>query len=774
MERFPVPGRCPERLLRCQLPGSIRSYLGAGQVLWTGMVFDWGVPAWRFPTLIEGAIMLLLSTLLFFLRPGSALHRSFSLLMFLRGTMLTLLVIRSANDEEVLADRVLDYFWFPIFLAGLFFVYSVHERYGAARRLRQPAWTRVPKWLLPPLGLGFLLFQFLDRGPHGPFETWVLAAVQPLTILSYVAIAAFLVEQARRVSPGPQQRSLILVSMGFLLEPVHNVANIFFRVIPDYWFSAPDAILELGIWLATAGTVLFLAKRMFELSRRTRGQFSARTARRYLTLLALPCGTGIFAGSLYFVVGGLPLPPAFPFYAFAVLDAAWGILLVLLVSYALVRFHLFGIEIQVKRAIRQGAVAIVYLAAFLVVFWALPLSTAGKLAAGTLALVPLLFVHAPVRRLGRRIAEVLVPHVTDSPSYLEHRRIEIYREALAEAHRRTQPSGPDIALLEQLRNRFGISRTQHRVLMLLLESESHASQSPVNPSAARFRIERELGRGSSGRALLAHDKVLDRAVVLKQPLAPWLFDEAGRKLFLQEARLAARIQHPNVVTLYEVLPEGETPSLVLEYVPGGNLREVLLRERRLGLDRAVQLALGVLAGVARIHQAGILHRDLKPANILINAEGVAKITDFGVAKPPTEPGRTATNVGGEFQPGTLLYMSPEQVRGVEPDKRSDLFAVGAVLYQMLTGRSYLDFSDLPAYRIRDMIMRDAPRLPADGIPGPFVGVLRKGLAKEPDKRFQSAEEMSRSIESALRSAYASAPVSSRVAYGRRAPAPSKA
>ncbi|HEV8361231.1 MAG TPA: serine/threonine-protein kinase, partial [Candidatus Thermoplasmatota archaeon] len=248
--------------------------------------------------------------------------------------------------------------------------------------------------------------------------------------------------------------------------------------------------------------------------------------------------------------------------------------------------------------------------------------------------------------------------------------------------------------------------------------------------------------------LLALDTRLQRRVVLKQPLGPWLADPTYRKQFLQEARLAARIQHPNVVTVYEVLTEEEPPLLVLEYVDGSNLETELRARGRLPPQEAVRVALEVLAGLERIHAEGIVHRDLKPANILLAADGTAKVTDFGVAQAPREAALAATVMSGGGQPGTLAYMSPEQVRGEDVDARTDLYALAAVLVECLTGAHYAaGWED--EFELRKRILTTPPALDHEGIPAGLAPVLAQALAKRPDERPADARAMARAMRKAV-------------------------
>ncbi len=203
-----------------------------------------------------------------------------------------------------------------------------------------------------------------------------------------------------------------------------------------------------------------------------------------------------------------------------------------------------------------------------------------------------------------------------------------------------------------------------------------------------FRIERELGRGAAGVVYLAHDTKLDRSVAIKSLPAELMENPKARTRFAREARVLASLNHPNIATIYEELQEAEGVGyLILEYVPGQTLAERIAGSR-LKLQEALSIAQQIAEAVAAAHEHDVIHRDLKPGNIKITPEGKVKVLDFGLAKAlggetvdqqstVTEPGRII---------GTPAYMSPEQARGQQTDKRCDIWSFGCVLYEMLTGK----------------------------------------------------------------------------------------
>jgi tetratricopeptide (TPR) repeat protein len=221
---------------------------------------------------------------------------------------------------------------------------------------------------------------------------------------------------------------------------------------------------------------------------------------------------------------------------------------------------------------------------------------------------------------------------------------------------------------------------------------------PLTPGDALFeyRVTRALGQGAFGTVYLAQDTLLDRPVAIKELTAAAQADRAAFQRFLQEARAAGSLNHPNIVTIHALKPADATVYLVMEYLPGGSLRALLSQRGRLPVDDAVRIAADVCDGLAAAHAKGIVHRDIKPENILLTADGRAKVGDFGIAHVPRTAG--GAYVGGltqtGFQPGTLIYMSPEQILGQAVDGRSDVYQVGALLYEMLAGRHYIDVEAL--------------------------------------------------------------------------------
>ena len=246
----------------------------------------------------------------------------------------------------------------------------------------------------------------------------------------------------------------------------------------------------------------------------------------------------------------------------------------------------------------------------------------------------------------------------------------------------------------------------------------------------------------------ATDTRLGRTVALKVIRPDWSSDPESRLRLLREARAVAALNHPNILTVFEVDAEGEVACVAMEYVPGGTLAE-LLASGPLAAERALRLAAQVADALAAAHAAGIVHRDLKPSNIMLAADERAKVVDFGLAKVArtpggADPGSALTATGAIV--GSAPYMSPEQASGHALDARSDLFSLGAVLYEMLAGRR--PFAGADGADTLAAILRDAPA-PVPGIAPDVARVVERCLRKNPADRFQSALEAKAAIEACL-------------------------
>ena len=250
----------------------------------------------------------------------------------------------------------------------------------------------------------------------------------------------------------------------------------------------------------------------------------------------------------------------------------------------------------------------------------------------------------------------------------------------------------------------------------------------------RYDLEQELGRGGMGVVYLARDKQLDRKVALKFLGSLVDNSEEYRQRFIREARSAAKISHPNIVNIYDISASEGKAYIAMEFVEGVNLFKYVQSKGKLSPREARNLIAQTCDALQAIHQAGIVHRDIKPDNILIAKGGLVKLMDFGLAK--SENNRmTKSNV----VMGTPCYMSPEQVLGKDADPRSDVYAIGLVLHEVLTGRIVFGDGDVLVRQLNEIPPK--PSEVTEGVAPEMDAIVMKSVAKDPAARYQSAKEM---------------------------------
>jgi serine/threonine protein kinase len=254
----------------------------------------------------------------------------------------------------------------------------------------------------------------------------------------------------------------------------------------------------------------------------------------------------------------------------------------------------------------------------------------------------------------------------------------------------------------------------------------------------RYRVERVLGGGGMAVVYLARDEELDRPVAIKVLADNLAADENFRKRFLREARLAARVAHPNIVQVYDSGEADGRPYIVMEYVEGKTLAALLARRGRLPPAEAVELALQVCTGLEHAHRAGLVHRDIKPQNLIIRGDGTVKIVDFGIAR--SAQGTQLTEAGSVL--GTAAYLAPEQAAGEDVTLAADVYALGVVLYEMLTGRTPHTAESLSEFVARGHEQPIAAlRELAPEAPEALEDVVMRSLARIPQYRQPSAEAL---------------------------------
>ena len=264
----------------------------------------------------------------------------------------------------------------------------------------------------------------------------------------------------------------------------------------------------------------------------------------------------------------------------------------------------------------------------------------------------------------------------------------------------------------------------------------------IGKTIAHYKIVSELGRGGMGVVYKAEDSKLHRTVALKFLPPEMIRDDEAKTRFVREARAAAALTHPNIATVYEINEaEGHT-YIAMEYVEGESLRDKI-RSGQLSVDEALALTTQVARGLSKAHSKGIVHRDIKPGNILLTLEGDAKIVDFGLAKLGAQSRLTISGT----TLGTAAYMSPEQARGEETDQRADVFSLGVVFYELLTGA--VPFAADYELAVIYQIMNEDPEPLShhrDGLPASAQRVIDKALAKNREERYLSAGELLEDLE----------------------------
>lgn len=405
----------------------------------------------------------------------------------------------------------------------------------------------------------------------------------------------------------------------------------------------------------------------------------------------------------------------------------WRLLGVGIIAYGLARWRVHDLRDRLQHVTSSATGAVGAAAGGATAYGAAALTVGGTLVPLLGALVVTGLSLIPGVRWARKL---LGPSEPEDPVEQDQRdfenRVEAYRAAL-EASMARGTMEEDERFLASLRERFGITDAEDRIVRY------YARQAVVpvregDPEAAYERL-RILGEGGAGRTWLARDRARERLVVLKEPLERWQREPAVLEAARREARLAARVRHPNVVEVEEVVEHGDQPILVLEHVAGGSLADRLRSKGVLEWRRALSIAHGVAQGLSAIHNAGIVHRDVKPSNILLGREGIAKVTDFGIAREAGD-GRTKVEEGASSL-GTDAYMAPEVRRGSSSgDERSDVYGCAAVLYTCLHGAPPSD---------------GGPVIIDNEVPPQLERVLAKGLAVDPDDRYQDATELAEAL-----------------------------
>ncbi|MEU9730973.1 Stk1 family PASTA domain-containing Ser/Thr kinase [Streptomyces sp. NPDC048002] len=268
----------------------------------------------------------------------------------------------------------------------------------------------------------------------------------------------------------------------------------------------------------------------------------------------------------------------------------------------------------------------------------------------------------------------------------------------------------------------------------------------------RYELGQVLGRGGMAEVYLAHDQRLGRTVAVKTLRADLARDPSFQARFRREAQSAASLNHPAIVAVYDTgedyIGDVSIPYIVMEYVDGSTLRELLHSGRKLLPERSMEMTIGILQALEYSHRNGIVHRDIKPANVMLTRNGQVKVMDFGIARAMGDSGMTMTQTSAVI--GTAQYLSPEQAKGEQVDARSDLYSTGCLLYELLTVRPPF-VGDSPVAVAYQHVREEAqpPSVFDPEITPEMDAIVLKALVKDPNYRYQSADEMRVDIEACL-------------------------
>jgi len=276
---------------------------------------------------------------------------------------------------------------------------------------------------------------------------------------------------------------------------------------------------------------------------------------------------------------------------------------------------------------------------------------------------------------------------------------------------------------------------------------------PAGPQTlGRYQLERVLGKGAMGIVYEALDPKLHRKVAIKTILISQLDEDTAKDFsmrFVREAHAVARLNHPNIVQVYDFGEEGDIAYLVMEFIRGDELKSTLSTGRQFDRKECVRIMSELLDALDFAHEAGVVHRDIKPANVMLDGQGRTKLTDFGVARVTDSDRTHAERTQAGTVVGTPAYMSPEQIQGQRIDRRTDIFSAGIILYQFLTGQK--PFTGEGAWTVAKKIIQEDPPMPSSinvALSPEFDRVVAKALAKNPDQRFATAREFSQALKRA--------------------------
>jgi len=290
------------------------------------------------------------------------------------------------------------------------------------------------------------------------------------------------------------------------------------------------------------------------------------------------------------------------------------------------------------------------------------------------------------------------------------------------------------------------SKSKHDTDRTTIMKDKATVEETVFPKhiAERYVVRRSLGKGAFGIVYLAEDNKIGRLVAIKQLFKSYVKDSEIHKRFMQEARIGAQLDHPNIINVFGLEENNRSACIIMEYLGGGSLEAYMEKNHKIDQVMALHIFRGIMLGLNAAHKVKAIHRDIKPPNIIFDHLGEPKISDFGIAYLPVDAGGTPEiNFEKPLHSiaGTPRYMSPEQISGASIDCRTDIYSAGAVLYEMLTGEKVFQFyKQMEFSDISKVILYHKPKKPSD-IPEQISNMLMKLLKKNPDDRYQTAEEV---------------------------------
>lgn len=540
-----------------------------------------------------------------------------------------------------------------------------------------------------------------------------------------VVVGSLLLLNTYLRSPSPLQQTQALFLLGaYVLKLAVALAIIVDQVVqhnPSWPHEYPMNVAYMFLLAFPLAAILVAL-----ISSRVRGTRAnaPRNGDWFLVALIVLGGTLYVAG--YAVEGGF------------LLTLEYMVIRPFLLAFAMLRYQMMEVDLQERRPVVAaclvaGFVSIALLSTRILVAIGLEEGLAAVLGFMSTLVVALALSWPIVRLLVNR-----------SQSAGATGR-QLYQAALAETiAARTGHSTANDRVLRALRERLQISDREHASMNASVEAAYARNAGLVQPGQeflGRYQVERLLGEGGFGRTYLALDQQMKRKVVLKAASAG---SPVEARRIMREARLLGRIAHPNIVTIYDVEVVGDSCFLVMEYLEGGSLSD-RLKMGPMTLAKSLPIMDEVLQALGAAHAEGIVHRDVKPANILLTRSGRAKLADFGVAR--MEPG-SGTLSGASFHDGhagSLLFMSPEQVRGTPVDRASDLYSFGAVWFEVLTGRHYLDLHGRADFDMRLAILEEKPRLPLPRVSASVNTLLADLLSKDAAARPRSVAAVRRRL-----------------------------